>query len=155
MSSVDRAQVLAVLATLSPQERAEYGIGTLPATPQSQTPKLSPVLDKIAEGDIPKVVEACRKGIRHVAENSSTAAAAQEADFAALQMLSDVAPYVGAAAQRNSQYRGKPFVHSLRQVSEYLQSPQAADKRAAAKLRVPATATSAAAVEPAGKAGAK
>jgi hypothetical protein len=131
MSTANRADVLEVIKSLSPQEKFELGVGPAPATPTSQTPKLSPLLDKVAEADIPRVVQACRQGLKAAADDPSTGEDKVGAPLGA------VSAGLLAAAQANSLYRKKPLVHSLRVISEYLQSEQAAAKRAA-KLRVPA-----------------
>lgn len=125
-----KQELLDLLATLTPQEKYEYGLAPRPDTPKSKTPKFSEALDRVAEADIPKVVRACRAGIAHVAKNP-------DEQVQALELLRQVSPAVAQAAQDNSAYRLKPLVHSLHVAATYLQSPEAAAKRAAAKLRVP------------------
>lgn len=135
MSTEARSDVLAVLRSLSPQERYEYGIGPAPASRTSDTPKLQPLLDQVAEADIGKVVNACRAGIKAVAEGG--------ADSESVTALRAVSPRLADTCVENSAYRRKSLVHSVRTCAEYLQSPEAAAKRAAARLRVPPAAAAA------------
>jgi hypothetical protein len=130
---ISRASFLGFLASLTVEEKAEYGLAPAPAVARSTTPKFSEHLDRVKEEDIAKVVQACRKGISHVAANAQD----PNAQAQALEHLQQVSPSLAQAASTNSLYRGKPIVHSLHVAAQYLQSPEAHAKREAAKRRVP------------------
>lgn len=124
-------ELLAGLASLSAEEKAAIGIGSY-QPPAVGVEKFSVALDRVDEENIPAVVNACRAGIKQAATDGD--------DGKALEPLAKVSPALADAASRNSRRRYKPNVHSLAVAIQYLQSPQAAAKREAAKRRVPAPA---------------
>lgn len=146
---MDRAELIRTLATLTPEERAAVlGASSAPA---SSSPKFSVALDRVADADVPKVVNACRKGLRYVAENPENLNA-QDLDTAAVAYVEKVDPVLAQAARNNSTRRGKPYAHSLAVAVTYLQSAEFEAKRAAARRRVPAEPKADKAETPADKA---
>jgi hypothetical protein len=141
---MEKAELLAALASLSADERAAILGGASPGKGSSDTPKFSVALDQVADGDIAEVVNACRAGLKAIAAAEGPAAIAQ-AESDAYAAVAKVAPVVASAAQTNSNYRRKPFAHSLAVAVTYLQSEQADAKRAAKRRKVPAAKPAAAA----------
>lgn len=130
-----------IAASLSPADRAAI-MGSSPTAARVPSHKMTPVLDALSDADVPKVVHACRAGLKH-----ALTAATPEADFEALQQVGQAFPAVAAVARANSEYRRKPYAHSLNVICDYLQSETSHGKREAKRREVPP----AAAAEPAPK----
>lgn len=145
------------LRRLAPQLSAEERdavFGRRPAAVESRPEwKWQHIADAIPEGDVPKVVEICRAGIRHAIEHRKDET--RDAQGEAVEMLAKVNPALAAAARASANRRGKTFAYSLGSIANYLQSEEHERKRAAARRRVPPTTFATAAAEPAGKGGGK
>jgi hypothetical protein len=120
-----------IASSLSPADRAAiFGPASAPRT---QGHKMTPVLDALSDGDVARVVHACRAGMKRAIDAGGTA----EADAEALDEVARVSPAAAAVMRANSDYRRKPYAHSLQAASNYLQSETFHAKREAAKRAVP------------------
>lgn len=129
---IDKADLFRALAGMSPEERAAL-FGSVSTTPTNTGPKFSAALDRVTEEATADVVNACRRGIRVAMERPGD----RDQDLLALNVLAEVDPVLARAAQTNSDYRRKPYAHSLVVAADYLQSEARHAKLAAAKRRVP------------------
>ena len=139
---MDKNEFMRVAAALSPEERsALFGQATVRTSHEPW--KWQHLADAVADGDVAKVVNACRAGLKHVNDNP----ARPEADGEALQMLAEVAPALAAAARESSHRRHKSYAFSVGGICVYLQSEAAAARRAESKRKVPIAAPAAAPAE--------
>lgn len=143
---MDKAELLKVVASLSPEEKAAIGIGPAPARAPVAAHKWNATADAVPDGDVARVVNACRAGIKHVADNPGRA----EADGEAMQMLAEVAPALAAGVRESCHVRRQSYAWGLARVTSYMQSEGFAAKREAARRRVP-PATEVPAVKGGGK----
>jgi hypothetical protein len=134
---MDKTELLSALAALTDDEkRAILGMSTATAAPQS--PKFSVALDQVPDDQVEQVVNACRTGLKAIADATPNGPqAVGDAEAAADTALAQVAPVVAAAARRNCQHRQKPMAHSLSVAITYLQSAEAEAKRKAKRRKVP------------------
>lgn len=126
-------------AELSPEERAAI-FGAPAARADRPSHKWQHLADAIPDGDVAKVVNACRAGIKHALDHRHE----DTADGDGWQKLAEVAPALANAVRARCQnVSGKPLVWGLGRVAEYLQSEAHEQRRAAARRRVPAAAPAA------------
>ena len=118
--SVDKAEVMRILAAFSPEERRALLQSAPTAAPSY---KWAHIVDAIPPGDVSKVVKACRAGLYQPGIGDP---------------LAEAHPVLAATARASSNFRGKPYEHSLQGILNYLQSEVYHDRRAAAARRLPA-----------------
>ena len=105
-AGVTQEQIIGALASMTPTQRAELSAALAPPTTPT-TPKLSGPIDQVPDGDVARVLSACREGIKLVTDDPAASA------DRVLAPLLGVSPRLAAAAQANATHRRKDVAHSL------------------------------------------
>jgi hypothetical protein len=101
-----------------------------------QPHKWNAIADEIPDAEVPRVVQACKAGIKLAADRArEEGVTAGQADYEGWQKLHEVHPRLASAAEMSAGMRGKPRTFSLAGIITYLQSETSENKRAAAARR--------------------